>query len=402
VINKTLLIISNGYPFFNKKDFYSYSFVKVQVNELKKHFKKVVVICPTPYFPKTIAKHSSISYTFKENALRKNYKYDNVEVYFPKYFTLPITYCRKRNGIYAYHTTKKTIKKLKLNFDLIHSHFNYISGYVATELKKDYKIPVVTTIHRNRISFLKEYHSNNKNYVSAWKNADLLIRINKQDIKLLKHHNKNTKFIPNCINSCDFNIIDKNYTSILPIPKHKKVLLNVANLVVSHKNHINLIKAIKELTTIRRDFILYLIGEGIDKQLIIDKIEELHLGDYIKVLGAKPHNEIPIWMNAADLFVFPSYTESFGVVNIEALACGVPVVSTINGGSEEIIINDSYGFLLKNPEDYKGLSVLINKALNKQWNTNKILDYSKTFSSEIVCNQILNEYNILLGGKNEL
>ena len=78
--DKTLLIISNGYPSKDGK-VTSSVFVKTQVNELKKYFKKIIIISPQPYFPKLLSNFSFISKNFKNRAFCFNYKYDNVEVY---------------------------------------------------------------------------------------------------------------------------------------------------------------------------------------------------------------------------------------------------------------------------------------------------------------------------------
>ncbi len=77
-------------------------------------------------------------------------------------------------------------------------------------------------------------------------------------------------------------------------------------------------------------------------------------------------------MNACDLFVLPSISESFGVVQIEALACGKPVVATRNGGSEEVITSDDYG-LLVDPANPNELREKIIEAPDKDWDREKIL-----------------------------
>jgi len=79
-------------------------------------------------------------------------------------------------------------------------------------------------------------------------------------------------------------------------------------------------------------------------------------------------------MNACDLFVLPSISESFGVVQIEALACGKPVVATRNGGSEEVITSDDYG-LLVDPANPNELREKIIEAPDKDWDREKILVY---------------------------
>jgi len=79
-------------------------------------------------------------------------------------------------------------------------------------------------------------------------------------------------------------------------------------------------------------------------------------------------------MNACDLFVLPSLLESFGVVQIEALACGKPVVATRNGGSEEVISSDDYG-LLVDPANPNELREKIIEAPDKDWDREKIFVY---------------------------
>jgi len=64
-------------------------------------------------------------------------------------------------------------------------------------------------------------------------------------------------------------------------------------------------------------------------------------------VGNKPHDEIPIWMNAADLFVLPSLHESFGIVQIEAMACGTPVLAHYSGGPKETIKNAKTGLFFQ-------------------------------------------------------
>lgn len=182
----------------------------------------------------------------------------------------------------------------------------------------------------------------------------------------------------------------------LGIPLNEKILLNVASYNIRHKNQINLLKAASILKKEGVKFKLYLIGEGNDYSNIKGKIKLLNLQDNVKLLGPKPNREIPLWMNAANLFVFPSYSESFGVVNVEALACGTPVISTVNGGSEEIISSDDYGFLLEDPEDYVGLSKLMKKGLNKEWNKKRIIEYSKKYEVEKIIKKLIDKYKVIL------
>ena len=105
----------------------------------------------------------------------------------------------------------------------------------------------------------------------------------------------------------------------------------------------------------------------------------------------EPHNEILIWMNVCDVFVLPSLRESFGVVQIEAMACGRPVVATYNGGSEEVITSDDYGLLCE-PANPGELAEKILIALDKEWDCEKIQKYAEQFTWENIVEGIMDVY----------
>jgi len=103
------------------------------------------------------------------------------------------------------------------------------------------------------------------------------------------------------------------------------------------------------------------------------------------------------WMNVANIFVLPSLSESFGVLQIEAMACGVPVVATRNGESEEIITSEDYGLLYEpgNPDD---LAEKILIALEKEWDREKIRKYAEQFTGNNIAKKVVEVYENILGG----
>jgi glycosyltransferase involved in cell wall biosynthesis len=394
--SKNLLIITNGYP--NKDGSIIDSvFVKNQVDELSKYFKKINVFVLNPYYPKILFKLG----LFKEYSHRlskKDYNYENICVFYTNYYKLPNKISYKTFNLY--NSVLKTIKKNNLKFDLIHAHFTFPSGYVASKLKDKFNKRLIVTGHGFDVyDFPFRSKHNLKIFEQTLKKTDFFITVSKNNLNIvnsLVNIKGKSKVIVNGFNKELFFPLDQKVCrNKLKLPLDKKILLLVGNYLINIKNQINLIKSIKELTKKRKDVVLYLIGKGKDENKIKQKVKDLNLEEYVKVIGPKPHKEIPLWMNAADLFVFPSYTESFGVVNIEALACKTPVISTINGGSEEIITSEDYGFLLKDPKDYRTLAKLINKGLNKKWDYNKIYNYSKKYSWGNIVKEILKIYKRL-------
>jgi teichuronic acid biosynthesis glycosyltransferase TuaC len=144
----------------------------------------------------------------------------------------------------------------------------------------------------------------------------------------------------------------------------------------------------------RDDVFCFIGGTGPGTGALQGQINRLNLSEKVKLLGPVPGDILPIWMNACDLFVLPSLSESFGIVQIEALACGKPVVSARNRGSEEVIISDEHG-LLAEPADPESLSKKILMALNREWDREAILEYVEQFTWEIIIKEIMNIYCLL-------
>ena len=298
------------------------------------------------------------------------------------------------------NSIRNFIKKTGLKFDLIHAHFTWPSGYVAAKLSKEFSAPLVITAHGYDVYDLpfrsEEWFRKVK---FALESADHIITVSKSNFMLLVTKigipEHKISVIPNGFDPHKFGPINKAAVrKQLNLPQNKKIILNVASLV-SEKGQSYLIEAMKEVVRSRKDLLCIIVGDGPLRKDLENQIKNLNLEDYVKLVGAKPHDEIPLWMNAADLFVLPSLRESFGVVQIEAMACGVPVVATRNGGSEEIITSEDYGLLCEpgNPDD---LAKKILIALEKEWDRERIRKYAEQFSWDVIARKILQIYEFLL------
>jgi glycosyltransferase involved in cell wall biosynthesis len=121
-------------------------------------------------------------------------------------------------------------------------------------------------------------------------------------------------------------------------------------------------------------------------------IEKKDLGKYVFLAGGKPHSEIPLWINACDVFVLPSLNEGNPTVMFEALGCGKPFVGTKVGGVPEIISSEEYGILV-NPADSHDLADKILLALEREWDTAKILTYAEQFTWDTIAKEIVGIYS---------
>lgn len=108
---------------------------------------------------------------------------------------------------------------------------------------------------------------------------------------------------------------------------------------------------------------LYLVGDGTLKSELQSNVDRLGITDSVEFLGSVPHDQIHRYYATADIFCLPSYHESLGLVNLEAMASGVPVVSTRIDAIEEYINDGENGFLVS-PGDVQALTHALRQLVN--------------------------------------
>jgi len=348
---------------------------------------------PFPYF-RNVEKYS------KRNLVDLKNKPDNVDVHvLSTLYFIP----DGRNwglGDKLFEKFRDHIKKEKIEFDLIHAHFTWPSGYVGVKLAKEFSVPVITTAHGYDVYDLP-FRSEKwfKLVKSALEFSDHIITVSKSNFEILTQKlyipEEKISLIPNGFNSELFRpVSQKEARKTLGIPFDRKILLNVANLVPV-KGQRFLIEAMKEVVESRKDVLLLIVGGGPLIKDLKEQIAKAKLENYVKLVGPKPHDEIPLWMNAADLFVLSSLSEGNPTVMFEALGVGLPFVGTKVGGVPEIIISEDYGLLCE-PANPKDLAEKILIALEKEWDREKIRKYAEQFTWENIAKRTLEVYRGVL------
>ena len=381
--NTRLLVISHSYNNFQKDPIESLSsyldfiYVLVRYNPVANISKYMPIPALDPF-----KLESKVDITNKPS---------NIKVYPTPILYAPFDSQYKKLGEKHFNAAEKAIKKNNLRFNLIHSHFTWSAGYVGAKLKEKYNVPFVITAHGYDIYDLPFRDEEWKERIEYVLNAaDYIITVSNSNLECIKKLNVKTpvKVIPNGFRSDLFYPKDSNdCRKTLNLPLDKKIILTVGNLV-EIKGHQYLIEALKEIVKHSKDVLCIIVGGGKLKNKLKNQINKLGLKDYVTLAGGKPHDKIPLWVNACDVFVLPSLRESFGIVQIEAMACGKPVVATYNGGSEEIITSEEFGFLVEpaNPEE---LAEKILIALDKEWGGEKIMRYAKRFMQEEISREFI-------------
>jgi glycosyltransferase involved in cell wall biosynthesis len=125
------------------------------------------------------------------------------------------------------------------------------------------------------------------------------------------------------------------------------------------------------------NFNLMLVGDGPQRAELAKLIEEKGLSSCVSLEGPKVQSELAYYYHAADLFVLPSFMESFGLVFFEAMLCGCPVLGSPSVLSE-LLPSREYGYLTSQG-DPESLATAIETALKQSWDREKIRSYALQF-----------------------
>lgn len=338
------------------------SFFKEQFKALAKSNEKITVayneIWPITMFGK-IHEKRGISFKVEDNL--KTYRYKDYN-YFPKSPLMFKSFNKRMDKIY------QEITKNEGEIDIIHAHSAFWGGISAAYLSKKYNIPLVLTEHSS-LKYAKYVKESYKKFIfEAYEAADCLIAVGSGLRSELKEYvNKPVDIIHNMVD-LDLFHVDKN--NVQDIAAQKEFKFFSCAFLEEGKGIECLIKAFAK--TFRGENVTLRIGgDGSIKSLLSELIEKLKLEEQVKLLGALSREEVSLEMKKCDVFALPSEHETFGVVYIEALACGKPVIGADNGGAEDII-DEENGIIVKK-KDVEDLA----KALRRIKDNYAIYDKNK-------------------------
>jgi glycosyltransferase involved in cell wall biosynthesis len=151
----------------------------------------------------------------------------------------------------------------------------------------------------------------------------------------------------------------------LGLPQERRTILFVGNLLAG-KGALDLLDAVHLLAAHATEMpLLVYVGGGKDREILEASISRYGMDAHIRLVGPRPHEEVPDWIAAADLLCLPSHNEGCPNVVLEALACGRPVVATRVGAIPDFIDERTGALVL--PRDTKGLAAALESVLTRVW-----------------------------------
>lgn len=289
------------------------------------------------------------------------------------------------------------------NLDIIHAHYalpHAVCAYLAKQmLKRD--IGIVTTLHGTDITVLG-YDPSLKDLIRfAIESSDRVTAVSTalagETYDLIKP-NKKIETIYNFIDERVY--LKKNTESI----KEKHGILPDEKVVI-HVSNFRKVKRVKDVIRVFRNIAaktkakLLLVGDGPEKCVAWQLVEKYGLQDQVLLLGNQ--DRVEELYSISDLKLLLSEKESFGLVLLEAMACGVPCIGTNIGGIPEVIKDQVSGFLVEvgdiQAASEKALAILEDKQLSKRLTDHALKMAETAFSSQRIVSQYERIYDELAG-----
>ncbi len=157
-----------------------------------------------------------------------------------------------------------------------------------------------------------------------------------------------------------------------------KVLISVGGLV-ERKGFHRVIELLPPLLVKYPNLKFLIVGgpgpEGDWSDRLHQQVKSLELDDVVRFLGMMPSTDLKVPLSAADVFVLATSNEGWANVFLEAMACGLPVVTTDVGGNREVVCSDELGTVVPFGDAVQ-LESALNDALAREWDTARILSYA--------------------------
>ena len=235
--------------------------------------------------------------------------------------------------------------------DVLHVHYAIPHAYAAYMAKKmlldnGIHIPIVTTLHGTDITLVGSHPFYRPAVTFSINHSDRVTAVSeslKQDTLRLFDINKKIEVIPN--------FIDIDRIKAKGKPCERSLLANKEEKIVTHISNFRPLKRILDVIAVFEGILpkvkskLMMVGEGPEKNKAMEYVKNKSLQEHVLFLGNS--NEIDKILCFSDLFLLPSEKESFGLSALEAMAHGVPVISSNAGGIPEVNQHGVTGYLSK-------------------------------------------------------
>ena len=352
-----VLVLSTMYP--SQGNFVSGIFVHHQAKALRAAGVDLRVIAPIPLTPWPLAQFSRKWRAYQQVPAHESV--EGIEVVHPRFIQFPRSWFMGTSGERLYLSLGKLIENIyeEFPFDIVHAHAALPAGHAALRVAEKFGKPCIVTVHGADMQTAVDISPNCAKVVGnvltqASRTVFVSNKLRRLAVKRFGYHT-NWCVIPNGI---DPTILHPERLNQYSFP----TILSVSNLIKSKGIEFNLL-AIRELVAKYPSLQYLIVGDGPAYKELVKLTRALDLVRNVTFLGKRTQKEVMSFMASCDLFSLPSWREGFGVVYLEALAHGKPVVGCKGEGLEDFVVDGVNGRLVR-PNDVIDLTAAIDELLS--------------------------------------
>jgi glycosyltransferase involved in cell wall biosynthesis len=356
----------------------------------------LTVVAPVPWFPLQYLVRRWRAH-FRPSAPRVETQ-SGFEVLHPRFFSVPALF-KWLDGWSLAICALPAMRRLKREnrLDLIDSHFAYPDGYAATLLGRWLGVPVTVTLRGTEVP-ISRTRIRRRMMIAGLKRAARVISVADalgRHVAALGVDAAKILVVGNGVDTDKFRALPRSEARRdLSIAPDAQVLISVGGLGERKGMH----RVIECLPALRRHHprIQYLIvggasPEGDWGEKLRRQVDDLGLTDVVRFLGQVPPERLKVPLSASDVFVLATRNEGWANVFLEAMACGLPVVTTLVGGNAEVVNLPELGILVPYG-DRKSLHDALCEALTRGWDTDRIVGYARNNSWDTRIPALIEEF----------
>ena len=361
----------------------------------------LVVVAPVPWFPlqgliRLVRPHFRLPALYHEVQ-------EGFDVFHPRFFSIPGVF-KAWDGFFMALGSYRLMARLKRQrgFDIIDAHFAYPDGYAGILLGKWLGVPVTITLRGTEVP-LSKYSGRRRRIVLALQAAVRVFSVSsslKRHAESLGVESAKIRVVGNGVDAKKFYpLLQSEARNNLKLPEDAPLLISVGALVERKGFH----RVISCLPRLREKYpgLQYLIvggagPEGDMSRQLRQQVRDLYLEGCVSFLGKMPAESLKIPLSAADVFVLATRNEGWANVFLEAMACGLPVVTTDVGGNVEVVNNPGLGTIVPFGNE-ELLCEAIADALSKKWDRGAIAAHARDNSWEDRVRTLTGEFERIAG-----
>jgi glycosyltransferase involved in cell wall biosynthesis len=250
--------------------------------------------------------------------------------------------------VLLYRATLPVVRRLIAEgpgFDAIDAHYLYPDGVAAVWLGQRLGLPVVLTARGTDVSLIPQFARPRRLILQSIAGAAAVIAVSaalREALIEIGAPAEKITVLRNGVDTILFRPPADRAATRAELDFVGPTLISVG-LLIERKGHHRTIEAMTQLP----DFSLFIIGEGSERDRLNALIARLGLGGRVRLVGARPHAELPLWYGAADASVLSSSREGWANVLLESMACGTRVVASPIWGNPEVVRAPAAGVITR-------------------------------------------------------